>query len=540
MDATALPAAPAARRARVWLVAGLVTLLLAVLAVAAVDRASRWWARQAEARAHETERMRAHMLAEATAAVLNQHLAPAHGVAVSFARGEDVRLLLAALARGEGTDRPELRTRQQALDRRLDIAVQELALGLIAVADRDGVVVAAGEPPGIPSFVGNRYGGGPLHLQTRQGRPARLFLVGETTGRRSIVFAEPVMVEGRFVGYVGVSVTLDEGLLPATADQVLVSDEHGVIVLSRDPRRLFHRLVHEPVWTPPPSGERWPLYGNHPPRLWPWQPGPRPGLWWIDDPAHSTPVLEARGMVLDGLLEVHVLQPATWLQEVAAQRRLLFGLGAALAVALLAVLMLLAAALWQARAHRAALAAANRELQRLVITDPLTGIANRRHLLQMLEEEWRRVRRHGRPLSLLSLDLDHFKAVNDAHGHAEGDRVLRHFAETVQRQLRATDRFGRLGGEEFLVILPETGREAAQQVAWKLRHAVAQTPLPAADGAPGLTVTVSIGGVTSSDPDEPLQALLGRADAALYAAKRAGRDCVRWADDPDVTSPPAG
>ncbi|TSE37259.1 Cache domain protein [Tepidimonas fonticaldi] len=196
----------------------------------------------------------------------------AAGVAVSFSQGGEVRALLHALAQNPTPPPPAIAQRLRQLDARLDIGVRELGLGLIAVADREGVVVASGEPPGIRSFVGNRYRDGPLYAATREGQSARMFMVGETTGRRSVVFAEPVMVDGRFVGYVGVSITLDEGVLPAEADNAIVSDAHGVVVLSRERRWLFRRLVHVPTWPPPPA-EGWPIYGGQPPRLWPWQPG---------------------------------------------------------------------------------------------------------------------------------------------------------------------------------------------------------------------------------------------------------------------------
>ncbi|TSE30900.1 Response regulator PleD [Tepidimonas thermarum] len=287
---------------------------------------------------------------------------------------------------------------------------------------------------------------------------------------------------------------------------------------------------------PPPADVDWPLYGDRPPQLWPWQPGPLPGLWWLARAGEGTPVLEARSDVFDGLLHVHVLQPASWIDDVERQRRLLFGLGSGLAVAVLTALVLLATALWQARQHRVALTAINRELQRLVITDALTGIANRRRLLELLDDELRRMRRQGRPLTVLSLDLDHFKQVNDTHGHATGDAVLQHVVRTVQQHLRATDHFGRMGGEEFVVLLPDTGADAAQKVAWKLREAVARTPLQTPDGLV-VPVTISVGGVTSTDPSATAASVLAQADAALYAAKAAGRDCVRWTSSAGVTCP---
>lgn len=537
MDTAPEPAtAPDPRR--YWLAGCAALVLLGALSWWGIERASQWWAR--EARLHELafERARAQALATATAATLTQRLALARGVAVSFSQGAEVRAVLQRLQTGASSAEPSLAERLRQLDARLDIGVRELGLGLIAVADHEGVVVASGEPAGIPSFVGHRYREGPLYAVTSQGRSARMFLVGETTGRRSVVFAEPVLVQERFVGYVGVAVTLDESLLPQDADDAIVSDAHGVVVLSRDPQRRFRRLVHEPRWTPPPEGG-WPIYGGQPPRLWAWQPGPLPALWWLGPTDEGAPWLEARADVLEGLLHVHVLQPTPWLENIERQRRLLARLGAAAALAVLTALVALLTALWQTRQHRRALAAVNRELQRLAITDALTGITNRRRLLELLDDELRRMRRHGRPLSLLSLDLDHFKQVNDTHGHAIGDRVLRHVVRTVQQQLRGTDHFGRIGGEEFVVLLPDTGPEAARKVAGKLREAVASTPLILAEGQP-LNVTISIGGVTTSEPAVGASALLASADAALYEAKAAGRDCVRWAAAPAVTCPPAG
>ncbi|WP_334153458.1 sensor domain-containing diguanylate cyclase [Tepidimonas sp.] len=522
---------------RVWAAGVAVAFTLGVLALWGVDRATRWWALTALTREFDTERARSQTLASATATVLTQRLALAHGVAVSFSQGGEVRALLHALAQRPTPPPPATAERLRQLDARLDIGVRELGLGLIAVADHEGVVVAAGEPPGVRSFVGNRYRDGPLYAAAREGRSARMFMVGETTGRRSVVFAEPVMVDGRFVGYVGASITLDEGVPPAEANNAIVSDAHGVVVLSREQRWLFRRLVHVPTWPPPPA-EGWPIYGVQPPRLWAWQPGPQPDIWWLGPANEGTPVLETRSDVFDGLLHVHVLQPARWMEKVEHQRRLLFGLGAALAIAVLTVMVLLVTALWQARRHRIALAAMNRELQRLVITDALTGIANRRRLLELLDDELRRMRRQGRPLTVLSLDLDHFKQVNDTYGHAIGDAVLQHVVHKVQQQLRATDHFGRIGGEEFAVLLPDTGFEAAQKVAWKLREAVAQAPLQHPDG-PTLHVTLSVGGATSADPASTAASLLAQADAALYAAKAAGRDRVRWANGSDLICPPA-
>jgi diguanylate cyclase (GGDEF)-like protein len=176
-------------------------------------------------------------------------------------------------------------------------------------------------------------------------------------------------------------------------------------------------------------------------------------------------------------------------------------------------------------------------LTRLAITDALTGLANRRHLLAELEKELRRAGRGGRPLSVLMVDLDHFKAINDRYGHAVGDAVLVAVAARCMARLRAIDLCGRIGGEEFVVVLPEADAEGAATTAERLRADLAETPIDTAGGP--LIVTISIG-VATHDPrsghadetaDENVtsraQTLLQRADDALYRAKASGRNSVR-------------
>lgn len=158
-------------------------------------------------------------------------------------------------------------------------------------------------------------------------------------------------------------------------------------------------------------------------------------------------------------------------------------------------------------------------LEELAYTDPLTGLPNRRYLSGRLDALLSASRRHGHQLTLLVADLDRFKDVNDRHGHAVGDRLLRAAAEGLRRGLRAEDVLGRLGGDEFLAILPETGAAAAEASAERLRATVTEELRRVAGGVP---VGISVG-VASWDGAETAGALLRRGDAALYAAKRAGR-----------------
>jgi diguanylate cyclase (GGDEF)-like protein/PAS domain S-box-containing protein len=166
------------------------------------------------------------------------------------------------------------------------------------------------------------------------------------------------------------------------------------------------------------------------------------------------------------------------------------------------------------------------ELQRLATTDTLTGIANRRHFLRQLGVEMERVQRYGNTASLLMIDLDHFKLVNDRYGHAAGDRVLRWFAELTQSCLRRVDLFGRLGGEEFCVLLPDTGLEGAREFAERLRVLIEQRPCPGMEPEPEIAITVSIGVAACSDGCRDADNVLASADRALYQAKAAGRNRV--------------
>ncbi|MET0769697.1 MAG: diguanylate cyclase [Solirubrobacteraceae bacterium] len=177
------------------------------------------------------------------------------------------------------------------------------------------------------------------------------------------------------------------------------------------------------------------------------------------------------------------------------------------------------------RALRDDLRARNEELQRLATTDVLTGLYNRRFMTDHLESLVSRSARHGSPLSAVLLDVDHFKALNDGHGHAAGDEALRQVAERLRGRLRREDVAGRWGGEEFLVLLPDTDGSRALLAAEALRTALAAAPLALGDEA----VDVRISAGVAEWSDESADALLRRADAALYDAKDAGRDAVRLA-----------
>ncbi len=165
------------------------------------------------------------------------------------------------------------------------------------------------------------------------------------------------------------------------------------------------------------------------------------------------------------------------------------------------------------------------ELRRLAITDGLTGAYNRRHLIEYLEKEVARARRHQRPLSLLLFDVDHFKKINDTHGHLAGDRVLEEIGARLRaRFLRRGEFFARFGGEEFVVVLPETEAEEGRKAAERLRSTIANEAFRL--GGKSIQVTVSVGVASLGPQASTSHGLLAIADENLYRAKREGRDRV--------------
>jgi two-component system cell cycle response regulator len=173
--------------------------------------------------------------------------------------------------------------------------------------------------------------------------------------------------------------------------------------------------------------------------------------------------------------------------------------------------------------------AAREALREQATTDALTGIANRRTILETLDKELERSRRVGSACSVILVDLDHFKRVNDTHGHAAGDAVLQHAASTLRSILRPYDLVGRYGGEEFVVVLPGCDAEGARAAAERLRTSMASASV--AVGETTVRVTCSLGvAVGGMGTERGRDALLEAADAALYRAKKGGRDRVVVAD----------
>lgn len=228
-----------------------------------------------------------------------------------------------------------------------------------------------------------------------------------------------------------------------------------------------------------------------------------------------------RGMTISAMLAV--LLPSTiWL--FLQPSHIAFGLGLAATTFMLGALRgtrVLSAAMQRSLLLGYELKQANQVADHMARTDELTGINNRRAFMELGEQTTHLCQRQGKPLSALLIDVDHFKQVNDTHGHSAGDRVLQQVGSLLAQQFRAADVCGRIGGEEFAVLLADTDAATATALAEKLRRAVSSASITWQEQT--LQVTVSIGVATHSGP---LGALLQRADAAMYQAKAGGRNRV--------------
>ena len=176
------------------------------------------------------------------------------------------------------------------------------------------------------------------------------------------------------------------------------------------------------------------------------------------------------------------------------------------------------------RHFAAELSISNRRLQEAALTDPLTGLPNRRQAIETMQAEWAAATRHSRAFAVMIVDLDGFKTINDTHGHDVGDIALRQAAETLRAALRTQDLICRTGGDEFLVLCPDTDLKAAMLVAERLRVAVQARPVET--GGPQIFLTASLG-VAMRVPDmDNVDALIKCADDGVYRAKQRGRNCI--------------
>ncbi|RFU46138.1 sensor domain-containing diguanylate cyclase [Paraburkholderia sp. DHOC27] len=424
-------------------------------------------------------------------------------------------------------------------------------LDSIWLVNANGICVAASNVQ-TRNFVGVDMRGRSFLANALLGAFGEAYGVGRSSGEPGIFIAAPVYDDGILVGAVVAKVGISRLRHWVAHAGAFVADENGVIIMAHDAALEGHALPNGRIKQMSPA-ERLNTYRRvdfpnvqiepHMQQVReqaPWIPAAVAGeLFSMMD--RPDPALYESRIGLNSGLSAHLVDPlAAWPELLRNHKRdhLLVFLTLAGTAALAWVITL--SYVRERRHHRATrdlaeqLQSANTLLSAEARHDALTGALSRRYFLDLLRREIERTQASGEPLCMAIADLDHFKQINDRFGHAAGDRALEHFVDTCRAELRASDAIGRLGGEEFGILLPVTALETGREVVERLRNrlkAVPSTKLP-----PSASLSVSIG-ITELSPEDLPERLMSRADLALYAAKSGGRDRTE-ALPPDDTAPP--
>jgi diguanylate cyclase (GGDEF)-like protein len=422
-----------------------------------------------------------------------------------------------------------------ALSERFVLAADEMDVDIIWLMNASGDCVAASNFADSTSFIGTNYADRSYFRSARDGKRGRQYAMGRVTNVPGLFFSAPVAPGGRFLGTVALKIDLPRLAPWLNHPHAYVTDEYGVIILAADPGLEMQAVPGAAVHSLP-VGQRLARYKResfH--TLQVDVSGESEGLLRVAGSGY--PHVHAESQRAQYGISVHILAPVRGIDEMRGDALALLLSLSFSGIMVVALVLGARAYVLRAQQHRHVMEAKNASLNRmnehldhLARIDPLTECANRRHFQSCLDTELARSCRYGHVASLLVIDLDHFKEVNDRHGHTGGDEALRHFVSIARRELRSEDVLGRLGGEEFGVLLPETEVMNASAVAERIRRAVEAEP--ARLGGALIPLTASFGVACWKSAAESPGALMQRADAALYEAKAAGRNRVVVAGDP--------
>ncbi|MBC8731081.1 sensor domain-containing diguanylate cyclase [Paraburkholderia sp. UCT2] len=429
-------------------------------------------------------------------------------------------------------------------------------LDQVWIVNANGICVASSgtmsNPEGAQqSFVGVDMRARGYLTNALLGAFSEAYGVGRASGEPGIFIAAPVYADGLLVGAVVAKVGIARLRHWVAHAGTFVSDDNGVIIMAHNSALEGHALPNSRVTLMSPA-ERRIIYRREtfPDMLIredtqvreqaPWVPASVAAQLFgmIEQPAPA--LYQNRGGLNSGL-SAHLVDPlAAWPELLRNHKRdhLLVFLTLAGTVALAWVITV--SYVRERRHHRATrdlaeqLQSANTLLSAEARHDALTGALSRRYFLDLLRHEIDRAHAGREPLCMAIADLDHFKQINDRFGHAAGDRALEHFVDTCRAELRGSDAVGRLGGEEFGLLLPATDLRGGREVVERLRLRLKAVPSPKLPASAGLSVSI---GITELSPDDLPERLMSRADTALYAAKTGGRDRTE-ALPPDDTAPP--
>lgn len=406
------------------------------------------------------------------------------------------------------------------------------SLDLIYVMNANGISVAASNWDTPATTVGRDYSDRE-HFQTAMtGVPGRQFAVGRTTRVPGFFFSMPVRQGNEVVGTVGVKFDQPRLQHLVRIAGSIICDDYGVVVMAENPKYMFHVLPDNTLSRLSPE-QRMNRYARTEFDLLPLAPAgiaKHPDIYYFD----GRPVLTGRRTLIDAGLTVNVMSDFDMLPDMQRLRQQAMFVGTAATLLMLWGLWVAIFYFLRARDYRRRLEAANRQLSSLnnelheqATHDFLTGTHNRRAFNALLSNELERVKRYGGDLSLGVIDIDHFKQINDSRGHAVGDQALKFLVDNISQRMRRSDVLARLGGEEFVLLMPNTSVDEAVRVIDRMREAISALPLPGHE--PELRFTFSAG-VAGWRPGVSDRALLNAADEALYAAKGGGRDRVLRSD----------
>ncbi|MEM5389419.1 diguanylate cyclase [Paraburkholderia phymatum] len=474
--------------------------------------------------------------------VIQQALTHSQNYAVSGVDGEPAH-------REELLKSPEL----AGIDGFLRDAQGFSGLDIIWLVNANGLCVASSNAQNQQSFVGIDMRSRSYLTNALLGAFGEAYGVGRSSGEPGIFISAPVYDDGLLVGAIVAKVGIARLRHWVAHAGTFVTDDNGVIIMAhnaalegqampnsrvtqmREAERMstYHRDHFQPVQIRAVKGQVR--------RDAPWVP-PEIAEQLFDMPGQPIPTLYQSREGLNSGLSAHLVDPlAAWPELMRNHKRdhMLVFLTLAGTVALAWVITV--SYLRERRHHRATrvlaeqLQSANTLLSAEARHDALTGALSRRYFLDLLRHEIDRAHAAGEPLCMAIADLDHFKQINDRFGHAAGDRALEHFVDTCRSELRGGDAIGRLGGEEFGILLPATALGAGLEVVERLR--VRLKSMPSTKLPPSVGLSVSIGITELSQEDLP-ERIVSRADQALYTAKQGGRDRSE-AVPPDDTAPPA-
>ena len=472
------------------------------------------------------------------------------GVAAVLAGMDEVKRALAPFGAGA---RPSARPYEErkaewtqradllALSRQLRTAAADIGVDIVWAMNAGGDCVAASNAGTPVSFVGTNYADRSYFSSALAGKRGHQFAVGRVTRVPGLFFSAPVIVDGRVLGAVAVKNDLPRIASAINHPHAFVTDEFGVIILAAD-RSLEMRALPAAAVHQLPAEQRLARYLRQ--EFETYGTGARSGpgaLLRVRGSPH--PHIAARADLPRHGIALHILTPVKELASLRGDARVAFALLAFSGITLAALVFGASVYLGRMHEHRRSMEAKNESLARLnaqleglATTDALTGLHNRRFMDEFLAIEVERARRKRTPLALILIDIDHFKAVNDDFGHAAGDAVLRATALMMKRLVRGSDVLCRYGGEEFLVAMPEASLEAARARAEALRRAMHELKI-AHEGGVLRPITLSLGLAVWPQHGADADAVLSAADAALYQAKKSGRNRVGVAVEAEGPTP---